>query len=75
MSVRTHHVLNNIKAPDLQHGGLALGERVQKDDSVYDIVHSQHFVLVDKAGQIRGYYPADGPGRKRLVADLTQLLG
>ena len=41
---------------------------------ILQIFHGEHFVLVDGAGRIRGYYSADDPGLDRLVADARSLL-
>lgn len=39
----------------------------------FDIVHGEHFVLVDKAGTIRGYYPNSDLSLQRLVRDAKRL--
>ena len=39
----------------------------------FDIVHGEHFVLVDKAGTIRGYYPNCDLSLQRLVRDAKRL--
>lgn len=41
-----------------------------------EIIHGEHFVLVDRAGMIRGYYQVgDDEGIERLVGDVHRLLG
>lgn len=40
----------------------------------YDIMHVQHFVLVDAQNRIRGYYPSDAEGLERLERDVRRLL-
>jgi len=40
----------------------------------YDIPHATHFVLVDRARRIRGYYASDREGQDALFADLKRLL-
>ncbi len=40
----------------------------------FAIVHGEHFVLVDRRGEIRGYYPSDAEGVDRLVADVSLLV-
>jgi protein SCO1/2 len=40
----------------------------------YSILHGSHFVLVDRALQIRGYYPSDETGLLRLARDVRVLL-
>ncbi len=42
--------------------------------SVMDIAHSNKFVLVDKEGQIRGYYAADKDGINRMMIDTGLLI-
>jgi protein SCO1/2 len=39
-----------------------------------NVLHGTHFVLVDAAGEIRGFYPSDEAGRKDLRAALASLL-
>jgi protein SCO1/2 len=39
-----------------------------------DIVHGEHFVLVDRERVIRGYYRPDEEGLSRLVRDATRLV-
>lgn len=41
--------------------------------SPFDIVHGEHFVLVDGGGTIRGYYPNAEESLKRLVRDARRL--
>ncbi|HLV59949.1 MAG TPA: SCO family protein [Fredinandcohnia sp.] len=45
------------------------------DASPFDIVHGEHFVLVDPAGTIRGYYPNEEAALQRLVRDAQRLAG
>ena len=43
-------------------------------DPAEPITHSQRFVLVDRLGQIRGYYPSDDPQAiDRLIRDAGSL--
>ena len=51
------------------HVGGAEGEA-----SAFDIVHGEHFVLVDAEGQIRGYYQPGDDDQDRLAADVERLL-
>lgn len=39
----------------------------------FDIIHGEHFVLVDGGGSIRGYYPNAEESLKRLVRDARRL--
>jgi len=42
---------------------------------VPNIIHGTHFVLVDRAGQIRGYYDSNDPARvEALVSDAGRLI-
>jgi protein SCO1/2 len=43
------------------------------DPNLIEIMHGEHFVLVDGQGDIRGYYRADTAGLKELEADLREL--
>ncbi|HLT37723.1 MAG TPA: SCO family protein, partial [Enhygromyxa sp.] len=45
---------------------LAVGERENKVPGVYDIAHSTKLALVDRFGQIRGYYSIDDEGLAEL---------
>ena len=46
-------------------------ERVPRPDGAgFDIAHSERFVLVDRAGQIRGFYKTDEGGLDHLMRDL-----
>lgn len=48
--------------------------RVAKGADDQEVVHGDWFVLVDRAGDIRGYYPtAEDAEMKTLVADVTRL--
>ena len=40
----------------------------------FDIVHGEHFVLVDQQGRIRGYYEASEEGINDLVAGVAMLV-
>jgi protein SCO1/2 len=50
---------------------LAMGE---ERDSAGEILHSSHFVLVDRHRNIRGYFEADQDGTDDLVEAVEQLL-
>lgn len=44
------------------------------EDDLLSIFHGTHFVLVDDAGQIRGYYDsADSDSTERLIRDTRRL--
>jgi protein SCO1/2 len=45
---------------------LAVGEAREVDPGVYDIAHSTKLALVDRFGQIRGYYSIDDDGLAEL---------
>lgn len=51
-----------------------MGNRVPlKGRNGYDILHARHFVLVDRHGTIRGYYPTEDDGMARLARDVQRL--
>jgi cytochrome oxidase Cu insertion factor (SCO1/SenC/PrrC family) len=55
--------------------GFALPVEENRQDSDMPILHSQKFVLVDRAGQIRGYYDGlDDAARAALIEDVDKLL-
>jgi protein SCO1/2 len=41
--------------------------------AIFDILHGEKFVLVDRQGRIRGYYDSDGEGMTRLIKDMKSL--
>ncbi len=43
-------------------------------NSVMDVAHSNKLVLVDQAGQIRGYYSIEGDGINHMMIDLGLLI-
>ena len=49
-------------------------EPSENDPNLVEIMHGEHFVLVDAQGEIRGYYRSDAPGLKELDSDLRNLL-
>lgn len=44
-----------------------------RDLDLYEIVHGEHFVLVDGLGRIRGYYRNDDEAHEQLLTDLRRL--
>jgi protein SCO1/2 len=48
-------------------------QRRPGEPDIWDIVHGEHFVLVDGAGRIRGYYRAEEEPMRRLVDDAKAL--
>ena len=60
---------------DLINNGfkLAVGDSQDVGGSLYDIAHSQKFVLVDREGNIRGFYSSDKQGINQLMIDLGLL--
>ncbi len=52
--------------------GLRMGVGERTDDG--DITHAMHFVLVDQAGMIRGYYRTDAESQAALERDIRSLL-
>lgn len=54
---------------------LAMGEPTPTGrGDEYEIMHSSHFVLVDRNGTIRGYYGSDDEGSRSLEADAAALI-
>jgi len=50
----------------------AMGEP-QETPAGIDVMHSNHFVLVDRTGTIRGFYGNDSDGTEELVAHVERL--
>jgi protein SCO1 len=50
-----------------------MGDRVPRDDETYDILHAQHFLLVDERRRIRGYYRTDAENLGQLARDARRL--
>jgi protein SCO1/2 len=46
----------------------------EADPTLIDIMHGEHFVLVDQSGQIRGYYRSEKAELEELQSDLRKLL-
>ena len=44
------------------------------DPDIWEIVHGERFVLVDRLGRIRGYYAAEDEPMERLVRDARRLV-
>lgn len=44
-----------------------------ENPTLIDIMHGEHFVLVDQTGTIRGYYRSDAAGLSELASDLQSL--
>ncbi|MEM9192778.1 MAG: SCO family protein [Myxococcota bacterium] len=53
---------------------VALGEREPVEGGGYDILHSSHFILVDRSGTIRGYYRAEPEPLRDLLRDAKRLV-
>ena len=45
----------------------------EEDPTLMDIMHGEHFVLVDREGVIRGYYRSDAEGLAELKDDAARL--
>lgn len=52
---------------------IAMEREEVEDTGFFDIVHGEHFVLVDQLGQIRGYYRADDEGLQQLLNQMGLL--
>jgi protein SCO1/2 len=67
--------LKNIQNLLVDGFKVPVGDRIAgKDTSVYDIVHSERFILVDHVGIIRGYYTSDQDSINRLMIDVGLLI-
>ena len=49
-------------------------EPSEDDPGLMDIMHGEHFIVVDAGGQIHGYYRSDTEGTERLLRELRDLL-
>ncbi len=52
---------------------MAMGKEASEDSGMMSIFHSEKLVLVDDAGNIRGYYDADDAGVNLLLRDMSIL--
>lgn len=55
--------------------GFKVGMKGAEDPEAtpFDIVHGEHFVLVDAKGTIRGFYPSDEGSLGKLASDIARL--
>ncbi|MGE0790618.1 MAG: SCO family protein [Sandaracinaceae bacterium] len=53
---------------------LPMGDRVDREDGRYDILHTGRFILVDRHQVMRGLYDTDREGLERLEHDARRLL-
>ena len=70
--------LDRVSQTVVQGFKIAMGKvpsegEVPKDNGVFEILHGEKFVLVDRNGIIRGYYDSDGAGIAKLIADMKSL--
>jgi protein SCO1/2 len=63
--------LKQIEATVIKGFKLAMGKEA---DNLFQIFHSERFVLIDGAGKIRGYYDADKAGIDALIRDISLVL-
>ena len=54
---------------------LPIGERMERDDGQYDILHTGRFILIDRRGTMRGLYSTDREGLEQLEHDIERLRG
>ncbi len=65
---------NRLKDTVVNSFKIAMGRESMDEADVLGIFHGNHFVLVDGAGQIRGYYEsADDEAFERLLRDAARL--
>ena len=43
-------------------------------EEIWEVVHGEQFLLIDRQGRIRGYYSSEGNDLRRLLADLRSLI-
>ncbi len=53
---------------------LPMGDRMDRDDGTYDILHTARFLLIDRRMTMRGLYETDREGLERLEHDIERLL-
>jgi len=65
-----------VKGFKISMGKVPVGEKTAKAsaEEIFEVVHGEKFVLVDKNGNIRGYYDSQASGIQKLWADLQALL-
>lgn len=63
-----------IKAVVIQGFKQSMDPKGEEPGKAYTVLHGSHFVLVDRALMIRGYYPSDQEGLMRLARDARLLL-
>lgn len=68
--------LSDIEKTVVEGFKIHIGESTpnESDPSLVDIMHGEHFVLVDRDGVIRGYYRSDASALEELKADLQALV-
>lgn len=67
--------LTDIEKTVVEGFKIHIGEPTPSDNdpTLVEIMHGEHFVLVDAEGMIRGYYRADQSGLEELKGDLARL--
>ena len=60
-------------SPRLGSPNESTGGDDHNQESLFEILHGERFVLVDDGGEVRGFYSADRAGLNQLKAALTQL--
>lgn len=53
---------------------LPMGDRMDRDEGSYDILHTGRFLLIDRWATMRGLYDTDRDGLERLEHDVARLL-
>ncbi len=48
--------------------------QVPSQDEIWEVVHGEQFLLIDRQGRIRGYYSSEGSALRRLLTDLKSLV-
>jgi protein SCO1 len=66
--------LDEVKRVVVQGLKQAMEAQPAAADHPANVLHGTHFVLVDAAGEIRGFYPSDQDGRRALSSAVSTLL-
>ena len=67
--------MNEVERTVVQGFKIFIGdpEPNENDPTLVEIAHGEHFVLVDRRGQLRGYYRSDREGLERLERHVREL--
>ncbi|HKX13499.1 MAG TPA: SCO family protein [bacterium] len=69
--------LDEITRTVVQGFKISMGKvpsQAPNQDEIWEVVHGEQFLLIDRQGRIRGYYSSEGSDLRRLLADLKFLV-